>query len=82
MISNKSRELPILIRALIVGYRLQMKLSFIEISMKLGIAPTTAQSLYTRVLERSGGVKDLYEMLEHLESKLRLGAPSIIEPRE
>jgi len=66
MILNQSQELPLSIRAIIVGYRLQIKLTFIEISMKLGITPTTARNLYTRVLEQSGGVEDLYEMLKHL----------------
>ena len=82
MILNKSQELPLSIRALIVGYYLQIKLGWMEISMKLGISNDTARMFYKRVLEESGGVEDLYEMLEHLESKLRPGAPPIIEPGE
>jgi len=50
--------------------------------MKLGIPHTTARTFYARVLKQSGGVEDLNEMLEHLESKPRPGAPPIIEPGE
>jgi len=50
--------------------------------MKLGINEDTAKTFYKRVLERSGGVEDLHEMLEHLESKPRPGAPPIVEPGE
>ena len=78
----ESQELTLPIRALIVGYRLQFQCTFVEISMKLGINNNTAQKFYARVLKDAGGVEDLYEMLQHLESKPRPGAPPIIEPGE
>jgi len=79
MPSNKLQELPLLIRALIIRYRLQFQCTYVEISMKLGVNHITARKLYTRVLEDSGGTEDLIEMLQHLEDRARLGAPSIIK---
>jgi hypothetical protein len=48
-ISSASKA-PLTIGALFIGYKLQIRLGWVEIPMKLGIQPNTTQMLYERVL--------------------------------
>lgn len=79
MKSIDSSEISVAYRALIVGYRLQLSMNWVDISMKLGIGLSTIQTTYQRVANAAGTL-DLDKMLQHLESKPRQGAPRRIEP--
>lgn len=67
------------VRALIVGYRLQMKLGWVDISMKLCIDPDAAHKHYNQILYRAGN-PDLIEMFNCLNYIGRTGRLPIIEP--
>ncbi|KAF2246827.1 hypothetical protein BU26DRAFT_53920 [Trematosphaeria pertusa] len=74
-----SFDIPLSIRAIIIAYRLQIGLGWVEISRKLGVNNTTAQKFYNRVLEQAG-TPDLMEMLKYIDSASRTGAPRVVEP--
>jgi hypothetical protein len=79
MASNWHTDLPLSIRALIVGYRLHFGCGWVEISSKLGCRPDTAQKFYERTYELAG-TPDLAELLLHIESKPRPHPEPFLEP--
>ncbi|KAF2641619.1 hypothetical protein P280DRAFT_317681 [Massarina eburnea CBS 473.64] len=63
---NDTLDIALPIRALIIGYRVQMRLGWTDISQKLGVRPDTAQHFYERTRELAGS-EDLYGMLSYLD---------------
>ena len=74
-----SKELSLQKRTLLVGYKLQMGMSWGQIIEKLNELQSTLRSCYAAILRRAG-VEELDAMLEHLDDSPQSGRPRITQP--
>src|SRR6184192_3015107 len=74
-----SSETSLAIRALVIGYKPQIGLGWMEISMKLGIQPDTARKLYELILS-TAGILDLFEILKYIDSVPGEGSLRTVKP--
>ena len=76
------KEMSFSLRAVIVAYHFDQRMSYAEIGLWVGKGESTIRKLCNRVLDNANGDRDLRVLLQNLEDKPRAGRPPKNEPAD